>query len=183
MRPRIKPVAWLALAAAIGFLQPAPELSATSVTNGLVAHLKFDGNLLDATTNQINGTSVSLGTVGTNGVTFARAARPGGAYPRHERRHDQRLRVAGLSRPVALRQRCHRRYHRLLRRPVAQGLVIERRRAADLRIRTGTAAAILAGLSRMKATERGSTSKTTSTPERTKWAMQDLSWKTRTGII
>ncbi|MGO8679216.1 MAG: LamG domain-containing protein [Limisphaerales bacterium] len=71
MRPRIKPVAWLALAAAIGFLQPAPELSATSVTNGLVAHLKFDGNLLDATTNQINGTSVSLGTVGTNGVTFA----------------------------------------------------------------------------------------------------------------
>jgi hypothetical protein len=71
MRPKIKPSAGLALAAVIGFLQPAAELPATSVTNGLVAHLKFDGNLLDATTNHINGTSVALGTVGTNGVTFA----------------------------------------------------------------------------------------------------------------
>lgn len=67
----MKPSACFALAALVGLLEPGAKLSATTVTNGLVAHLKFDGNLLDATANKINGTNVSLGTVGTNGVTFA----------------------------------------------------------------------------------------------------------------
>jgi len=71
MIPKIKPSACLALGTLIALLQPGAKLSATTVTNGLVAHLKFDGNLLDATANKINGTNVSLGTVGTNGVTFA----------------------------------------------------------------------------------------------------------------
>ncbi len=71
MSQRIKPSAWLALAALTGLLQSGANLSATTVTNGLVAHLKFDGNLLDATTNHVDGTSVALGTVGTNGITFA----------------------------------------------------------------------------------------------------------------
>lgn len=71
MKQRIKPTTWLALAALIGCLQPGAGFSATTVTKGLTAHLKFDGDLLDATTNRISGTNVSLGTVGTNGVTFA----------------------------------------------------------------------------------------------------------------
>ncbi len=44
---------------------------ATTVTNGLTVHLKFDGNLLDSTTNAVNGTNMALGTVNTKGVTFA----------------------------------------------------------------------------------------------------------------
>ncbi len=61
----------LALTALLALLQPCANLSATTVTNGLTVHLKFDGNLLDATANGINGTNMALGTVDTAGVTFA----------------------------------------------------------------------------------------------------------------
>jgi hypothetical protein len=71
MKLNLKPCSGAALAALLALLQPAPNLFATSVTNGLVVHLKFDGNLLDSTANHINGTNVAAGSVNHQGVTFA----------------------------------------------------------------------------------------------------------------
>jgi len=59
------------MAALLYIVQPGTKLLATTVTNALTVHLKFDGNLLDSTANGINGTNVALGTVDTNGITFA----------------------------------------------------------------------------------------------------------------
>ena len=70
MRTKHTTTSRLALAALISLLLPAPRSIATTVTNQLTVHLKFDGNLSDSTTNGIDGTSVALGTVSTNGVTF-----------------------------------------------------------------------------------------------------------------
>ncbi len=59
------------LAIHLGLCLVSPKSEATTVTNSLTVHLKFDGNLLDSTSNGINGTNMALGTVNTNGVTFA----------------------------------------------------------------------------------------------------------------
>lgn len=59
------------LAAAFAMRLCSDQASATTVTNALTVHLKFDGNLLDSTANKINGTNVALGTADKNGVTFA----------------------------------------------------------------------------------------------------------------
>jgi hypothetical protein len=70
-RSKLTLTSTMILAAVLGTCLYASKAAATTVTNGLTAHLKFDSNLLDSTTNGINGTSVGLGTVDTNGITFA----------------------------------------------------------------------------------------------------------------
>ncbi len=71
MKVRIKSLSYLTVAALLAVLEQSPTLLATTVTNGLTVHLKFDGDLLDSTANHINGTNMALGTVDTKGVTFA----------------------------------------------------------------------------------------------------------------
>jgi hypothetical protein len=71
MKKKIKIMPTILLAALFGARLATVESMATTVTNGLTVHLKFDSSLVDSSGNGINGTSVALGTVDTKGVTFA----------------------------------------------------------------------------------------------------------------
>src|SRR5260370_42561007 len=71
MKNKTKILSTILLGGVLGLWLCASKAGATTVTNGLTVHLKFEGNLLDSTANGINGTNVGLGSVDTNGVTFA----------------------------------------------------------------------------------------------------------------
>src|SRR5207245_11555280 len=60
MKIRLNPSSCAALAALLTLLHPGAKLLATTVTNALTVHLKFDGDLLDSTTNGLDGTNVAL---------------------------------------------------------------------------------------------------------------------------
>lgn len=71
MKHRTKIISALVLPSLLALQFYAGVAQATTVTNGLTVHLKFDGDLLDASGHGINGTNVALGTVDTNGISFA----------------------------------------------------------------------------------------------------------------
>jgi len=71
MKKLIKFTSASLLAGILGLSLSGRIATATTVTNGLTVHLKFDNDLKDSSGHGINGTNVALGTVDTNGVTFA----------------------------------------------------------------------------------------------------------------
>src|SRR5690349_17522796 len=71
MKHRTKLLSAIVLPCALALPFCAEVAQATTVTNGLTVHLKFDGDLLDASGHGLNGTNVALGTVDTKGISFA----------------------------------------------------------------------------------------------------------------